>query len=71
MPNGTNFFWPVFYIFYDPFELKWACKTSLTPTGQEMAISQLCAVQSQLHTGRFDSKFSHIFKTNTKFGLLY
>ena len=24
-----------------------------------------------MHTGRFDSKFSHIFKTNTKFGLLY
>ena len=23
------------------------------------------------HTGRFDSKFSHIFKTNTKIGLLY
>ena len=23
------------------------------------------------HTGRFDSKFSHICKTNTKFGLLY
>ena len=23
------------------------------------------------HTGRFDSKFSHIFKTNTKFGLPY
>ena len=24
-----------------------------------------------MHTGRFDSKFSHIFKSNTKFELLY
>ena len=23
------------------------------------------------HTGRFDSKFSHIFKSNTKFEFLY
>ena len=25
----------------------------------------------RMHTGRFDSKFSHIFKSNTKFELLY
>ena len=28
-------------------------------------------LNTRAHTGRFDSKFSHIFKTNTKFGLLY
>ena len=34
-------------------------------------IATHCSNTLDRHTGRFDSKFSHICKTNTKFGLLY
>ena len=33
--------------------------------------SQIRQEEEQRHTGRFDSKFSHIFKSNTKFEPLY
>ena len=33
--------------------------------------SENLVVPVAIHTRIFDSKFSHIFKTNTKYGLLY